>query len=117
MKPWPELQIAAWRDTYATVHLYTQIVGKIRLALTPKMNEWWNVPLYVTTRGLTTSPMPYGERTLSIDFDFVEHQVIVKDSEGHVRSLPLVPRSVCDFHDALFAELAAIDVHVTIGEV
>ena len=68
---WPELSIAGWRDTYATVVLYTQIVGKIRLALTPKMNEWWNVPLYVTTRGLTTSPMPYQERTVSIDFDLM----------------------------------------------
>src|ERR1700682_545341 len=112
MNPWPELPIAAWRETYATLQLYTQIVGKIRLALTPKMNEWWNVPLYVTTRGLTTSPMPYGERTLSIDFDFVDHQLRIQDSDAQVRTLALAPRAVCDFHDALFAELAAIDVHV-----
>lgn len=115
MNPLPELPIAAWRDTLATLLLYTQIVGKIRLALTPKMNEWWNVPLYLTTRGLTTSPMPYGDRTLAIDFDFIDHSVRVNDSDGHVRSLPLVPRTVCDFHDALFAELAAIDVHLEIG--
>jgi hypothetical protein len=112
--PWPELRIAAWRDTYATLQLYSQIVGKIRLALTPKVNQWWNVPLYVTTRGLTTSPMPYDDRTLSIDFDFIDHRLVIQDSDGHVRVLPLVPRAVCDFHDALFAELAAIDVRVRI---
>jgi hypothetical protein len=116
MVPWPELRIATWRDTYSTLQLYAQIVGKIRLALTPKMNQWWNVPLYVTTRGLTTSPMPYGHRTLSIDFDFIDHRLIIEDSDGHIRFLPLAPRPVCTFHDALFAELAAIDVTVRIGE-
>jgi hypothetical protein len=114
MTSWPDLPIAAWRDTYATLLLYTQIVGKIRLALTPKMNEWWNVPLYVTTCGLTTSPMPYGDRTFAIDFDFIAHELRISDSDGRVRTLPLVPRTVCDFHDALFAELAAIDVRVKI---
>jgi len=117
MKPWPELRIAAWRDSYATVQLYTQIVGKIRLALTPKTNQWWNVVLYVTTSGLTTSPMPYGDRTLAIDFDFVEHEVRVRDNEGRLRRLALQPRSVGDFHAALFAELAAMDVQVEIGPV
>src|SRR5256885_618564 len=111
---WPELRIGAWRDTYATLHLYTQVVGKIRMALAPKMNQWWNVPLYLTTRGLTTSPMPYQDRTLAIDFDFIDHQLLVTDSDGHVRRLPLVPRPVCDFYDALFEELAAIDVRVQI---
>ncbi len=114
MNPWPELPIAAWRETYATLQLYTQIVGKIRLALTPKMNEWWNVPLYVTTRGLTTSPMPHGDRTLSIDFDFIDHRLVVQDTDGHVRTLALVPRPVCDFHAAVFEELAAIGVQVQI---
>jgi hypothetical protein len=116
MTSWPELRIADWRDTYATVQLYSQIVGKIRLALTPKMNQWWNVPLYVTTRGLTTSPMPYGDRTLSIAFDFVEHRVVLDDSDGHVRTLPLAASPVCAFHDALVTELAAIDVKVHIHE-
>jgi hypothetical protein len=114
MNPWPELPIAAWRDTYATLLLYTQIVGKIRLALTPKMNQWWNVPLYVTTCGLTTSAMPYGERTLSIDFDFLEHRLTIHDSDGHLRTTPLFARPVSDFYEALFGELAAIDVHVEI---
>ena len=114
MNTWPELSIGAWRDTYATLLLYTQIVGKIRLALTPKMNQWWNVPLYVTTRGLTTSPMAYLDRTLSIDFDFIDHRLLVQDSDGHVRTLPIVPRPVCDFYGAVFSELAAIDVRVEI---
>jgi hypothetical protein len=114
MNTWPELPLAAWRDTYATVLLYSQIVGKIRLVLTPKMNQWWNVPLYVTPRGLTTSPMPYRDRAFSIDFDFIDHQLRIEDDRGNVRTLPLTARRVCDFYDALFAELAAIDVHVKI---
>src|SRR5439155_26751677 len=105
MDSWPELSIARWRDTYATLLLCTQIVGKIRLALTPKTNEWWNVPLYVTTRGLTTSPMPYRDRTLSIDFDFIDHQLLVQDTDRHRRTGSLVPRRICDFHNAIFAEL------------
>lgn len=113
---WPELRIADWRDTYATLQLYTQIVGKVRMALTPKTNEWWNVTLYATPRGLTTGTMPYAERTLSIDFDFLDHQVVILDSGGAVRKLPLTSGvSVCDFHEALFDELAAIDVRVRIG--
>jgi hypothetical protein len=116
MSAWPELRIADWRDTYATLHLYTQIVGKIRMALTPKTNQWWNVTLHVTPRGLTTRAMPYGERTLSIDFDFLDHQVVIVDSDGHVRKMRLEPLAVCDFHAALFAELAAIDVRVQISE-
>jgi hypothetical protein len=111
---WPELPVSAWRETYATLHLYTQVVGKIRLALTPLLNEWWNVPLYVTTRGLTTSPMPYRDRTLSIDFDLIDHRLVIQDSDGQVRTLPLVARPVSDFYAALFAALRAIDVHVQI---
>ncbi len=115
MTAWPELHIADWRDTYATLQLYTQIIGKIRLALTPKMNQWWNVTLHVTPRGLTTGAMPSGERTLSIDLDFIDHRVVIADSAGQVRALPLAASPVCTFHDALFAELAAIGVRVRIG--
>jgi hypothetical protein len=115
MTAWPELRIADWRDTYATLQLYAQIVGKIRLALTPKTNQWWNVTFYLTARGLTTSTMPYGERTLSIDFDFISHEVVILDSDGNVRKLPLAPAPVCEFYSALFAELAAIDVRVRIS--
>jgi uncharacterized protein DUF5996 len=114
MSPWPELHIADWRDTYATLLLYSQIVGKIRLALTPKTNQWWNVTLHVTPRGLTTGTMPYGERTLSIDFDFLEHRLVILDSDGNTRQVPLAPVAVCDFHDAVFAELAAIGVKLRI---
>jgi hypothetical protein len=116
MDSWPELPLSGWRDTYATLVLYSQIVGKIRLALTPKLNQWWNVPLYLTARGLTTSPMPYRDRTLAIDFDLIDHELKILDSRGNVRILPLEPRRVCDFHDALFAELAAIDVQVRIHQ-
>jgi hypothetical protein len=116
MASWPALELGAWRDTYATLLLYAQIVGKIRLALTPKMNEWWNTPLYLTTRGLTTSPMPYGGRTLSIDFDFIDHRVVIMDSDGRVRAFALAPRPVCDFYGTLFGELAAMDVRVRISQ-
>jgi hypothetical protein len=111
---WPELSIAAWRDTYATLLLQAQVVGKIRLALAPKMNEWWNVPFYVTTSGLTTSPMPYRDRTLAIDFDFLRHELRVEDSDGRRRIITLVPRSVRDFHDELFWTLGSMDINVTI---
>ena len=114
MSEWPELPIGAWRDTYQTLHLYTQVVGKIRLALTPRVNEWWNVPLYVTARGLTTSPMPYRGRTFSIDFDFIDHRLLIQDSDGHVRTVPLVAQCVRDFYSAVFEELTAIDIHVQI---
>lgn len=112
--PWPELRVAAWRDTYATLVLYSQIIGKIRLALAPKSNQWWNVTLYVTPRGLTTSPMPLPDRLLSIDLDFIDHRVIVQDSAGNVRSLALAARAVCIFHADLMAMLAGIGVNVHI---
>lgn len=115
MSDWPELPIAEWRDTCGTLHLYAQIVGKIRLALAPAMNHWWQVPLYVTTRGLSTSPMPYADRLISIDFDFLDHRLVLQDTTGRARALPLEPRAVCDFYAAVFAELAAMDVRVTIN--
>jgi hypothetical protein len=113
--PWPELRLAAWRDTHATLLLYTQVVGKIRLALAPKTNQWWNVTLYVTARGLTTSPMPYRDRLLQISFDFIDHRLIVEDSDGNVRSLALGPRAVCVFYGELMSMLAGIgvDVHIS----
>ena len=97
---WPELPVAEWRETYATLLLYSQIVGKVRLALTPKLNQWWNVTLHVSARGLTTGPMPRGPDggLLSIDFDFLEHRVVIQDSDGQVRTLPLDGRPVCVFY-------------------
>ena len=112
--PWPELRIAAWRDTYATLLLYTQVVGKIRLALTPKANQWWNVTLYVAARGLTTSPMPYRDRLLQISFDLIDHRLIVEDSEGNVRSMSLAARPVCVFYAELMSLLSGIGVDVRI---
>jgi len=111
---WPELRVAAWRDTYATLLLYTQIIGKIRLALAPKMNQWWNVTLYVTPRGLTTSPMPLPDRLLSIDLDFIDHRVIIQDSAGNVRSMALAPRAVCVFYGELMSLLSGIGVDVQV---
>ena len=88
---WPELPLAAWRDTRDTLHLWTQVVGKIRLALTPWLNHSWHVALYVTARGLTTSPIPDGARSFQIDFDFIDHVLWVRTSDGHFRQLVLKP--------------------------
>jgi hypothetical protein len=114
MKPWPDLPIREWGPTYATLHLWTQIVGKIRLSLTPRVNQWWNVPFYVTARGLTTSPMPYGDRTFSIDFDLVGHALVIADGDGRTTALPLAARSVADFRREIFAALDELGVHVHI---
>ena len=108
LQEWPELRVAEWRETYATLLLYTQIVGKIRLALTPKLNQWWNVTLHVTARGLTTGPMPFGGGLLSIDFDFVEHRLLIQDSDGHVRVLPLDAKPVCFFYSDLMTALGEL---------
>ena len=94
---WPELPLNAWRDTYDTLHMWMQIVGKTRLALAPMENHWWQVPFYVTVRGLTTSPMPHRNTSLSVDFDFISHELIVQVSDGARRSLPLAPMTVADF--------------------
>ncbi len=95
---WPALPLAAWRDTYDTLHRWAQLVGKTRLALAPRENHWWHTPLYVTARGLTTSPIPYGDRTFEVDFDFVDHNLIIRTGDGATRALALVPRSVADFY-------------------
>ncbi|MCA1816253.1 MAG: DUF5996 family protein [Acidobacteria bacterium] len=92
----PPLPLEAWEPTRATLHMWTQAVGKVRLAQTPLVNHWWNVPLYVTARGLTTSAMPYGDRTFQIDFDFIAHRLLIETSEGDSRALRLEPRTVAD---------------------
>jgi hypothetical protein len=97
---WPSLPLQAWQDTFATLHMWTQIVGKTRLALAPRVNHWWNVAFYVTPRGLTTSAMPHRERTFSVDFDFLDHALLVRASDGRTGALPLEPRSVADFYGA-----------------
>src|SRR5665647_2060833 len=92
--PWPDLPTAAWRETYETLHLWTQIIGKIRLARTPWLNHSWHVTLYVTARGLTTSPIPDGARTFQIDFDLIDHVLHIATSDGAIRQLPLVAQPV-----------------------
>src|SRR5436190_23068057 len=98
---WPELPLAEWKDTYDTLHMWTQIVGKIRLALTPLVNHWWNVPLYITSHGLTTSAMPYNDRSLQINFDFIAHRLIIESSDGSTKSVALRPRSVAEFYQEI----------------
>lgn len=111
---WLPLPLASWKDTYATLHMWTQIVGKVRLALTPRINHWWNVPLYVSTRGLTTSAIPYGGRTFELLFDFLKHELVLQTNDGQVKSLPLLPRSVADFYQAFMAMLHSADIEVKI---
>src|SRR4051794_29589586 len=102
--PWPELPTEAWRRTYETLHLWTQIVGKIRLVRTPWLNHSWHVALYVTARGLTTSPIPDdGNGTFQIDFDFIDHALLISTSNGAVRQFPLAGNSVASFYAAVLA--------------
>ena len=109
---WPPLPLAEWRDTYATLHLWTQMVGKMRLALSAPENHWWHVVLYLTARGLTTGPMPYGARTLQLDFDFIAHRLRAAMSDGAASELALAPRSVADFYREYLAMLAGLGVRV-----
>jgi len=112
--PWPSLPLEAWQDTYATLHRWTQVVGKIRLAQTPWVNHSWHVTLYVTARGLTTSPIPHGTRTFEIDFDFIDHQLRIVTSDGAVRTIALRPRSVADFCHEVLSTLADLGLPVEI---
>jgi hypothetical protein len=111
---WPRLPLEAWSETCATLHMWTQIVGKIRLALTPLVNHWWNVPLYVSTHGLTTSPIPYGAGNFEILFDFLEHRLRIDASDGATRSLALAPRSVAEFYRETMAALSELGIEVSI---
>ncbi len=95
---WPALPYPAWKETYETLHMWTQIVGKVRMELSPFLNHWWHVTLYVTPRGLTTSAIPYGGGTFEVTFDFIEHNLFMRTSEGTTRALPLIPRSVASFY-------------------
>jgi len=111
---WPELPLADWQDTYATLHLWTQVVGKIRLARSPLVNHWWQVTLYVTPRGLTTSTIPYGLRTFAVDFDFLDHLLRISTSEGRTATVPLRPQPVAEFYAATVAALRSLDLDVPI---
>lgn len=111
---WPSLPFASWQNTCETLHMYSQIVGKIRLALAPPVNHWWQVPLYVNARGLTTSPIPYRGSAFELQFDFIEHQLEMRMTDGRVQFLPLVPRSVAEFYREVMKMLHAqeIEVHI-----
>ncbi|MEK6409467.1 MAG: DUF5996 family protein [Acidobacteriota bacterium] len=111
---WPSLPVKEWGDTYATLHMWTQIVGKIRLVQTPLINHWWNTTLYLTARGLTTSPIPHGHRIFEIDFDFIDHQLHIRTSDGATRSLALAPRSVADFYREVMDTLRSLGLEVHI---
>jgi len=111
---WPELPYPAWRDTAATLQLWTQIVGKVRLALTPWVNHGWQVPLYVTASGLTTSAMPYQSRSFQIDFDFCHHALVIRTSDPQHREFPLVPMPVAEFYDRTMQMLRDLGIEVNI---
>jgi hypothetical protein len=111
---WPALPLDSWRDTCATLHMWTQIVGKVRLALTPLVNHWWNVPLYVSPRGLTTSNIPYGSRSIEIHFDFLGDRLVLECSDGLVKELPLRPMAVADFYREFMEMLRSAGVEVKI---
>ena len=111
---WPGLRLEDWADTCATLHLWTQVVGKIRLAHAPMINHWWQVPLYVSCRGLTTSPIPYGARRFQIDFDFLEHCLTIQTSGGAQETIPLGPRSVADFYAEVMGRLRSLGLETRI---
>ena len=107
---WPALPVAEWQDTYVTLHRWMQIVGKTRLARAPMQNHWWHTALYLTTRGIGTSPMPDGTRTVEVEFDFIDHVLIVRTSDGASRTIPLVPRTVAEFYAAYVSALDALGI-------
>ena len=111
---WPRLPAAAWEDTRATLHMWAQIIGKIRLALAPMINHWWQVPLYVTSRGLTTSPMPYAVRTFQIDLDFIAHSLQISVDDGRREGFALRPWSVADFYAELTSRMRSLGIEVRI---
>ena len=111
---WPSLPLESWEDTCNTLQLWTQIVGKTRLGLAPMQNHWWQVPLYVTARGLGTSPIPHGGMAFEVDFDFIDHRLLVRASDGRTETLPLEARSVADFYRRYLGMLRALDIEVRI---
>ena len=111
---WPLLPLAAWADTYATLHMWSQVVGKVRLALAPPVNHWWHVTLYVTARGLTTSPIPYRGGAFEMAFDFIDHRLTIETSEGASKDIALEPRSVADFYQLVMTALRDLGIQVRI---
>ncbi len=116
---WPALPFDQWKETCETLHMWTQIVGKVRLALSPYVNHWWQVPLYITARGLTTSPIPYGHdhAIFEVDFDFIDHNLLILTSDGETKTMPLIPRSVASFYQEFLASLRSLGIEVTLNPV
>jgi hypothetical protein len=111
---WPPLPVGEWQDTYATLQLWTQVVGKVKLALAPPINHWWQVTLHVTPRGLTTSSIPHGTRTFQIDFDFIDHRLTIETSDGAADSIALEPMTVADFSHEVMRRLDALGLKTRI---
>ena len=114
---WPSLRLSEWHDTHDTLHMWMQMVGKTRLALSPRENHWWHVVLYVSPRGLVTSPIPYRSRAFEVAFDFIDHRLIVSTSDGATRSIALRPLAVADFYREYMATLEALGISVKIWPV
>jgi hypothetical protein len=112
---WPALPLSEWQETYRTVHMWMQIVGKVKLELHPYINHWWQTAFYITTRGMTTGPIPFGRTTFEITFDFIDHQLFLLTSQGIMRAMPLIPRSVADFYHELMALLHSEGIDVKIN--
>lgn len=111
---WPPLPLDSWKETNATLHMWAQMVGKVRLHLTPLVNHWWNVPLYVTSRGLTTSRIPYGQKAFELWFDFIRHQFVLETTDGILETLPLTPCSVAEFYGEFMGMLQSAGIEVKI---
>jgi uncharacterized protein DUF5996 len=111
---WPALPLNQWQDTCTTLHMWTQVVGKIRMELTPRVNHWWNVPLYVTPRGLTTSSISYGARQFEMEFDLLDHHLAIRTSDPETRTIALAPRTVADFYAELMSVLKQLRLEVAI---
>ena len=111
---WPTLPLAEWKDTYATLHMWTQIVGKVRLKLSPLTNHWWEVPFYLTARGLTTSPIPYGTGVFEVQFDFIDHRLDIQTSWSEAAAMHLSPRSVAEFYHKFMDTLRSLGIEVKI---
>ena len=112
---WPSLPYEAWSETRHTLHLWMQIVGKVRLTLSPPLNHWWQVPFYITPRGMTTSAIPYQRGSFEVVFDFITHSLVILTSEGTIKTIPLIPRSVADFYQEFMASLRALGIEVAIN--
>jgi hypothetical protein len=112
---WPPLPLSAWKDTHDTLHMWTQIVGKVKLELCPFLNEWWEVALHLSARGITTATIPWQDGVFEVEFDFIDHNLRIRTSHGALKSLPLMPRSVAEFYGEFMAALRALGIDVAIN--